>query len=78
LLYQLSYLAKKEGVSYWPGCGLSTDPPDFRERGLRRGTFNGAVICFLTAPLDDLMTFPLKNVHPRKYLAHGFRELAFQ
>jgi hypothetical protein len=29
LLYQLSYLAKNEGVSYWPLCGLSTTPSGF-------------------------------------------------
>src|SRR5215831_12063636 len=32
LLYQLSYLAKKEGVSYWPVCSLSTGLSDFRSR----------------------------------------------
>src|SRR5262245_20196983 len=37
LLYQLSYLAKKEGVSYWPVCSLSTGLSDFRSRRILPG-----------------------------------------
>src|SRR5215813_3953 len=40
LLYQLSYLAKKEGVSYWPVCSLSTGLSDFRSRRFLPGFFS--------------------------------------
>src|SRR5215510_666940 len=40
LLYQLSYLAKKEGVSYWPVCSLSTALSDFRSRRFLPGFFS--------------------------------------
>src|SRR5215510_13788234 len=40
LLYQLSYLAKKEGVSYWPVCSLSTALSDFRSRQFLPGFYS--------------------------------------
>jgi hypothetical protein len=40
LLYQLSYLAKKEGVSYWPCYSLSTALSDFRSRRFLPGFFS--------------------------------------
>jgi hypothetical protein len=54
LLYQLSYLAKKEGVSYWPVCSLSTGLSDFRSRRFLPGFFGISTSALLS---KDRMRF---------------------